>query len=164
MQLKPHETAGRMAGVQVPFRLVDVFADRPLSGNQLCVVPGPVDGLTEQTMQAVAREIVFSETTFVTEAGGDRYSMRIFTPTTELPFAGHPTLGTAYVLASEGRIDSSAVQVVAGGEFPVTVDLAGGFACMQQLSPQFGPVLTDRSAVAAAVGLDAADLHSDLQP
>jgi trans-2,3-dihydro-3-hydroxyanthranilate isomerase len=164
MRLKPHETAGRMTPVQVPFRLVDVFADRPLSGNQLCVVPSPVEGLTEQTMQAVACEIGFSETTFVQDAGADRYFMRIFTPTLELPFAGHPTLGTAYVLANEGRIDSSAVQVVAGGEFPVTVDLSEGFARMQQLPPRFGPVLTDRSAVAEAVGLDAADLHSDLQP
>jgi len=88
-------------GVNVPFRLVDVFTLRPLSGNQLCVVPEPID-VDEETMQALAREIGFSETTFVTEAAGDRYAMRIFTPGQELPFAGHPTLGTAFVLVSEG--------------------------------------------------------------
>jgi len=81
---------------------VDVFAGRPLAGNQLCVVPDPVD-LSDQQRQALALEIGFSETTFVSRAGGDRYAMRIFTPGSELPFAGHPSLGTAYVLVSEGR-------------------------------------------------------------
>ena len=71
--------------------------------------------LDETTMQALAKEIGFSETTFVAEAGGDRYSMRIFTPGAELPFAGHPTLGTAFVMVSEGRVTSPAVQVVAAG-------------------------------------------------
>ena len=68
-----------MPGVNVPFRLVDVFTSRPLSGNQLCVVPEPID-VDEKTMQALAREIGFSKTTFVTESGGDRYAMRIFPP------------------------------------------------------------------------------------
>ena len=94
--------------MEIPFRLVDVFTDRALAGNQLCVVPEPVESLDTLLMQAIAREIGFSETTFVSEAAGDRYAMRIFTPGTELPFAGHPTLGTAFVLASEGRISSSA--------------------------------------------------------
>ena len=84
--------------MEVPFRIVDVFTDRPLAGNQLCVVPEPVDGLDRKVMQAIAGEIGFSETTFVTEAEADRYAMRIFTPAEELPFAGHPTLGTAFLL------------------------------------------------------------------
>ena len=114
--------AATVRGVKVPFRLVDVFAPRPLAGNQLCVVPEPVD-LNDGTMQALAKEIGFSETTFVTESDGDRYAMRIFTPAAELPFAGHPTLGTAFVLVSEGRVSSPATQVVAAGEIPVEVDL-----------------------------------------
>ena len=91
-----------MPGVEVPFRLVDVFCERPLAGNQLCVVPEPAS-LEDATMQSLAREIGFSETTFVTAYDDDRYSMRIFTPDAELPFAGHPTLGTAFVMVEEGR-------------------------------------------------------------
>ena len=74
-------------------------------------------------MQAIAKEIGFSETTFVTEAAGDRYAMRIFTPGPELPFAGHPTLGTAFVMVSEGRVSTPATQVIAAGEIPVEVDV-----------------------------------------
>jgi trans-2,3-dihydro-3-hydroxyanthranilate isomerase len=150
--------------MRIPFRLVDVFTDHPLAGNQLCVVPEVVPDLGADRMQAVAREIGFSETTFVTEASGDRYAMRIFTPATELPFAGHPTLGTAYVLASEGRISSPATQVVKAGEFPVEVDLNRGRARVLQSRPEFGPEIDDRSAVARAVGLEESDLHAELPP
>src|SRR5436190_12356596 len=111
--------------MRIPFRLVDVFTDRPLSGNQLCVVPEPVPGITEDRMQAVAREIGFSETTFVTSFSANRYAMRIFTPDHELPFAGHPSLGTAFVLVSEGRLPSPLTQVVAAGEFGMSVDVEG---------------------------------------
>jgi trans-2,3-dihydro-3-hydroxyanthranilate isomerase len=65
--------------MRIPFRLVDVFTDRPLAGNQLCVIPDPVD-LDDGEMQAIAAEIGFSETTFVTSAEGHEYAMRIFTP------------------------------------------------------------------------------------
>src|SRR5206468_3784161 len=68
-------------------------------------------------------EMGFSESTFVLEAERDRYRMRIFTPEREMPFAGHPTLGTAFVLAAEGRIGPSATQAVTAGEFGVEVDL-----------------------------------------
>ncbi len=150
-------------GTEVPFRLVDVFCERPLTGNQLCVVPepGPMD---DATMQSLAREIGFSETTFVTSYGDDRYSMRIFTPGSELPFAGHPTLGTAFVMVAEGRVNSPLTQVVEAGEFPVEVDLARGFATMRQLPPTFGPEIDDVGRVAAGGGLTPADLHPDLPP
>src|SRR5712692_4935181 len=140
--------------MRVPFRLVDVFTDRPLAGNQLCVIPEPVD-LPVGVMQALAREIGFSETTFVTEASGDRYAMRIFTPGTELAFAGHPSLGTAFVLVAEGRVTNPVTQSVAAGDFPLTVDLAGRSARMRQLAPVFGTRVADRAAAAAAVGLGA---------
>ena len=145
----------------VPFRIVDVFTPRPLAGNQLCVVPEPVE-LDAEGMQAIAREIGFSETTFVTEAAGDRYAMRIFTPGSELRFAGHPTLGTAFVLVSEGRVSSPATQVVAAGEIPVGVDLDAGFAWMTQLPAEFGAPFEERELIAGAIGLGAADLHEDL--
>src|SRR5438105_3504440 len=114
--------------MEIPFRLVDVFTDRPLAGNQLCVVPDAPPGMEASLMQALAREIGFSETTFVSEAAGDRYAMRIFTPGSEMPFAGHPTLGTVFVLASESRITSPATQVVPAGEFRVEANVEAGRA------------------------------------
>src|SRR6266700_1107778 len=148
--------------MRVPFRLVDVFTDRPLAGNQLCVIPEAPAGLDAPLMRALAAEIGFSETTFVTRADGNRYRMRIFTPEREMPFAGHPTLGTAFVLVSEGRVASPAVQEVRAGEFHVEVDVAAGFARMHQHRPAFGPEVTDRARVAAALGLAVEDLHPDL--
>ncbi|MFB3738625.1 MAG: PhzF family phenazine biosynthesis protein [Candidatus Velamenicoccus archaeovorus] len=149
--------------MRVPFRLVDVFCERPLEGNQLCVVP-ETPGLDDASMQALAREIGFSETTFVTEARGDRYAMRIFTPAAELPFAGHPTLGTAFVLVSEGRVSPAVTQVVAAGEIPVEVDVVAGRARMRQLPPTFGEPVEDRATVAAAIGLTPDELHPELPP
>lgn len=147
--------------MRVPFHLLDVFAPRPLAGNQLCVVSEPL-GLGTETMQALAREIGFSETTFVTEAGGDRYAMRIFTPAYELPFAGHPSLGTCFVLLREGRIVTPATQVVAAGEFHVHADLDAGTAWVTQLPAVFGEPYLDRALLADAIGLEVAELHADL--
>jgi trans-2,3-dihydro-3-hydroxyanthranilate isomerase len=144
-------------GVNVPFRLVDVFTPRPLGGNQLCVVPDPGE-LGDAEMQAIAKEIGFSETTFVTEAAGDRYAMRIFTPGQELPFAGHPTLGTVFVLVSEGRVSTPATQVIAAGEIPVEVDVEANTARMTQLPAEFGPIFPDRDLIASAIGLTVAEL------
>jgi trans-2,3-dihydro-3-hydroxyanthranilate isomerase len=152
---------GYSAAVDVPFRLVDVFTPRPLSGNQLCVVPDPVE-LDDATMQALAKEIGFSETTFVTGAGGDRYTMRIFTPDAELPFAGHPTLGTAFVLANEGRVNSQGTQTTTAGEVPFLVDLASNTAWMTQLPVEFGKVFEDRGLIARAIGLGPDDLEPNL--
>jgi trans-2,3-dihydro-3-hydroxyanthranilate isomerase len=147
--------------VEVSFRLVDVFCEAPFEGNQLMVVPEP-GALDAETMQRLAREINFSETTFVTAAGGARYSMRIFTPAQELPFAGHPTLGTAFVLAAEGRVDARVTQEVRAGEILVEVDVRGGRARMRQLPPTFGEIFDDRIAAAAAAGLAAEDLRDDV--
>jgi trans-2,3-dihydro-3-hydroxyanthranilate isomerase len=86
----------------IPFLILDVFATAKYTGNQLAVCLD-AGGLTDLQMQQIAREINFSETTFVTNSepvnGG--YNTRIFTPTTELPFAGHPTLGTAFAISQE---------------------------------------------------------------
>jgi trans-2,3-dihydro-3-hydroxyanthranilate isomerase len=149
--------------VRLPFRLVDVFTDRPLAGNQLCVVPNPGD-IPSEIMQAVALEIGFSETTFVTGVYGDRYEMRIFTPAEELPFAGHPSLGTAFVLAKEGRIRSSVIQKVVAGEMSIEIDLAEGFARMRQLTPVFRDPFEDLEWVAQAAGVERGDLHPALLP
>ena len=148
--------------MEVPFRLLDVFCDRPFAGNQLCVVPEVPVGLDTNAMHMLAREIGFSETTFVTEAGADRYSMRIFTPDQELPFAGHPTLGTAYLMVAEGRVTSPAIQTTAVGEVPVEIDLEEGSGWMLQRPPTFGDEVADRDALARAAGLVPGDLHPEL--
>ncbi|MBA2570313.1 MAG: PhzF family phenazine biosynthesis protein [Chloroflexi bacterium] len=118
------------------FRVVDVFTDRPLQGNPLAVFP-EAEGLTDDEMQAVAREMNLSETSFVlppTEAGraaGADYHARFFTPGTELPFAGHPSLGTAFVLAQDGRfgaLSGKAIEVrqeLVVGVLPIRLDLDG---------------------------------------
>ncbi len=86
------------------FNHVDVFTTQPLQGNPLAVFPDAGD-LTGEEMQKIAREFNLSETTFVSNptVPDANYKMRIFTPALELPFAGHPSIGTAYVLAKEGR-------------------------------------------------------------
>ena len=97
-----------------PYVLVDVFTDRPFSGNALAVFPD-ARGLSEARMQAVARELNLSETTFVSEN-----RVRIFTPEAELSFAGHPTLGTAAVLHGDGADGVHTLQLIVG---PVPVNL-----------------------------------------
>ena len=148
--------------MRVPFRLVDVFAETPFGGNQLCVVPEVPEDLDPATMQALALEIGFSETTFVTAVRPDGYDVRIFTPEEELPFAGHPTVGTAFVLAREGMTGTDVVQHCGAGDVPVRIDLESGSATMQQLPPVVGREVEDRSAVAAAAGLEASDIVDGL--
>ena len=79
------------------FLQLDVFTDNPFAGNPLAVFP-EAEGLGDELMLKIAREMNLSETTFVTGYGTNDYDVRIFTPSDELPFAGHPTLGTAWVL------------------------------------------------------------------
>ena len=148
--------------MDLPFRLVDAFTETPIEGNRLCVVPDAPEDLSTERMQMLALEINFSETTFVTESRSDGYRMRIFTPDAELPFAGHPTIGTAFTLASEGRTEPSTIQTTAIGDVPVEVDLSRGFAWMRQRPPEFGPEFDDRALVAEAARLSPDDLHPDL--
>jgi PhzF family phenazine biosynthesis protein len=148
--------------VRVAFRLVDVFTEVPFAGNQLCVVPDTPQDLDPETMQVLAREIGFSETTFATVTGPATYRMRIFTPGGELPFAGHPTLGTSFTLVSEGRLSTSALQTTAAGDVPVEIDPDEGFGWMRQLPPEFGVEFTESALVAEAAGLSVDDLHIDL--
>jgi trans-2,3-dihydro-3-hydroxyanthranilate isomerase len=148
--------------MDVAFRLVDVFTETPFLGNRLCVVSNAPPSLTTEQMHMLALETNFSETTFVTEARSDGYRMRIFTPDAELPFAGHPTLGTAFVLADEGGISTSATQTTALGDVPVQIDLEKGFAWMTQRPPELGEEFGGRGMVAEAAGLAIDDLHPEL--
>src|SRR4051794_20905547 len=109
------------------YDIVDVFTDRPFAGNPLAVVHGGEELSTER-MQAIANEFNLSETTFPlppTTPDAD-YRLRIFTPGAELPFAGHPSVGSAWLLASTGRIGTgSVVQECGAGLLPVQVDAEG---------------------------------------
>lgn len=103
------------------FLQVDVFADSTYSGNPLAVFP-EAGTLGAPQMQAIAREMNLSETSFVTSVGDDSYDVRIFTPEEELPFAGHPTLGTAWVLRRLGRLAGDRIhQRSPAGSTTVTV-------------------------------------------
>ena len=125
------------------FRYVvtDVFTDTPLTGNQLAVFTD-ARGIDEETMQKLAKEMNFSETVFVlpAEAGG-HVRLRIFTPTLELPFAGHPILGSAFVLA--GPLQLGEIRLETGqGIVPVTLEREGArisFGRMQQPIPDHEP-------------------------
>jgi trans-2,3-dihydro-3-hydroxyanthranilate isomerase len=108
--------------VPARYRVVDVFAREPLAGNALAVFPDP-SSVDPDRMQRIAREMNLSETTFVTGVTADGYDVRIFTPTEEMPFAGHPTLGTAWVLRELGAVAGERViQHSAAGETPVEFD------------------------------------------
>jgi trans-2,3-dihydro-3-hydroxyanthranilate isomerase len=110
--------------MRLPYDIVDVFTDRPFAGNQLAVVRG-ADDLSTQQCQALAQEFGFSESTFPSSSvtDGNAYATRIFTPSTEIPFAGHPTLGTAWVLRSHGLLTADAVtQHCGAGEIGVRFD------------------------------------------
>ncbi|MCW2543896.1 MAG: phenazine biosynthesis protein PhzF family [Frankiales bacterium] len=111
-----------MTGATLAYEVVDVFAGRAFAGNPLAVVLDG-DDLTTEQMQAIAGEFNLSETTFPLAAPeGATYGLRIFTPTTELPFAGHPSVGSAWVLHRLGRIDAGDnVQACGAGLLPVHV-------------------------------------------
>ena len=154
--------------MRLPYLHLDVFTDRKLEGNQLAVFPEPGD-LAPALMQRIAAEMAFSESTFIfpAERGGD-VRMRIFTPAEELPMAGHPTIGSTFALAGEGTIARGRKDFVfelGVGPTPVSLDWNGAdlsFAWMTQRPPEFRATVTDRGAVAGALGLRATDLAGDL--
>jgi trans-2,3-dihydro-3-hydroxyanthranilate isomerase len=142
---------------QLDYEVVDVFAPRPFSGNQLAVVLD-ADALTTEQCQALAAEFNYSESTFVSAptAPGADYRVRIFTPRTELPFAGHPSVGTAHTLVRLGRLPAGVLRQECGaGVVEVTVDDEGARLAGTSVSLRPGP---DAATLAAALGLDAADV------
>ena len=147
----------------------DVFTDEPLLGNQLAVFPD-ASGLTTAQMQKIAREINFSETTFVlpAERADTDIRMRIFTPGVEMPMAGHPTVGSTFALAHTGAIARGRTRFVFGlnvGPTPVDLEWDGDrvrFVWMTQGRPTFGKPVTDRAAVASSIGLRVDDLVDEL--
>jgi trans-2,3-dihydro-3-hydroxyanthranilate isomerase len=147
------------------FRYVvcDVFTDTPLEGNQLAVFTDARD-LPEDTLQPLAREMNYSETVFVYPAeNGGHARMRIFTPAVEIPFAGHPTLGTAFVLG--GPLQLVEIRLETGsGIVPVLLEREGArivFGWMSQPLPSVEP-FDDAEALLAAVGVEGSELPVEL--
>ncbi len=150
-----------------PFTQLDVFTSRPFEGNQLAVLPD-ARGLSDEQMQTIAREMNLSETTFVLprDAKIERehgVRVRIFTVQEELPFAGHPTLGTAFFL--RGSIGAAEVALELNvGKVPVRFEERAEeplFGEMTQIDPTFGTV-HDRESVARATGIPIEDLDASL--
>jgi trans-2,3-dihydro-3-hydroxyanthranilate isomerase len=152
------------------FVIADVFAEERFGGNQLAVfIDG--EGLDSETMQNIAREMNYSETTFLlppTE-GGD-YQVRIFTPGVELPFAGHPLVGTGHVIVADNLkawdvnadVDSVTSLTLETGVGPIRVSVQiengrAGHTTMTQPLPQIKGTLTDRARLAQALSLDPSD-------
>lgn len=149
-----------------PVVQMDVFTATPLEGNQLAVITD-ARGLSDAEMQSLAREMNFSETTFVCprDAATERergVRVRIFTVTEELPFAGHPTLGTAMVLRGASGAEEIALDLNVG-KIPVRFSTRDSlpFGVMTQRDPEFGPT-HDREAVARAVGLAMNEIADDV--
>src|SRR5215510_8059577 len=119
------------------FRIVNVFAETPLGGNPLAVFEDG-RGLDETTMQALALQFNLSETTFILPSDKATARVRIFTPAYEMPFAGHPTLGTAHVVrALTGAKDSVTLEMIAG---VIPVDADGDTWMLQANPPRTRPV------------------------
>jgi trans-2,3-dihydro-3-hydroxyanthranilate isomerase len=167
--------------MKVSFVTCDVFTDRPFTGNPLLVVPD-ARGLTAAQMQSVAREINYSESTFVLPPNNPAhaYLQRTFVPVKELPYAGHPTVGTAVVMAALGKV-ASVAQGAPDGAYPVTIEVGFGplrlellkkdgrvsRVRMEQGKPEWkAPVTGDdvKGKIAAALGVPFDALHADLPP
>jgi trans-2,3-dihydro-3-hydroxyanthranilate isomerase len=153
----------------------DVFTSTRFGGNPLAVFPNAKD-LPEELMLPITREFNFSETTFVLPPTDPKHTrrVRIFTPGGEIPFAGHPTVGTAFVLATIGDVPLSGDQTnivfeQKVGPVPVTIRAKGGKAGFAQLSvaqlPQVGPPPPDARSLAGMLGLNGADvLSGEMRP
>jgi trans-2,3-dihydro-3-hydroxyanthranilate isomerase len=145
---------------QLSYDVVDVFTDRPFAGNPLAVVHGS-QGLPTSALQDIAREFNLSETTFPVPVDQHTYEVRIFTPGNELPFAGHPTVGTAWVLRERGDLaDGPVVQRCGAGDVGVLTTPQG--ARLSARATELGPPL-ERVDLLTDVGVDEADLRSPVR-
>jgi trans-2,3-dihydro-3-hydroxyanthranilate isomerase len=152
--------------MKVPFQTVDVFTDRKFGGNPLAVIPD-AQGLSSEQMQAIAAEFNLAETTFVLPARDPAHTahVRIFTPKAELPFAGHPNVGTAFVLARMGKAKGDKlVFEEKAGLVPLDLSRENGMVVAARLAaPQpltFGETVA-AEIVAQAVGLKPEDIVGD---
>ena len=151
-----------MAGLR--YVVADVFTDTPLTGNQLGVFTDARD-VPDGLMQLLAKELNFSETVFVLPKEGDGHArIRIFTPARELPFAGHPTLGAAFVLGAPLQLDEIRLETGAG-VVPVRLEREEArivFGRMEQPYPTVEPFGDDEAGLLAALGVERAELPVDV--
>jgi trans-2,3-dihydro-3-hydroxyanthranilate isomerase len=144
------------------YRVVDVFTTQALEGNPLAVFP-EASGLDDATMQKIARELNLSETVFVLPAtrADCAVSLRIFTPARELPFAGHPTIGTSFVLLDEGLVPKDSDRFVLDekvGPVPIRVETGARPLIWLRTPPIEWKQSYDRAVCAGALGLETSDL------
>ncbi len=137
------------------FRIVNVFAESTLAGNPLAVVE-QAEGLDDATMQALALQFNLSETTFVLPSSKATARVRIFTPTFEMPFAGHPTLGTAHVVRDLAGGDAVTLEMKAG---VIPVDAAGDVWTLSANAPKHRVPDATKQALAGMLGLAPGDLR-----
>ncbi len=150
---------------RLAYHLLDVFTDRAFTGNPLAVFVDPPELTTEQ-MQTLAGELHLSETVFVRSpaAGGGPWPTRIFTPAAELPFAGHPTVGTAVLLAGLGRVDDRIVLAEGVGDIAVAIEQDGGCisATLRSAQAPAYSVAPERDRLARVLSLTTEQLHPSL--
>jgi PhzF family phenazine biosynthesis protein len=139
------------------FRIVNVFAEERLAGNPLAVFDD-ARGLDDATMQALALQFNLSESTFILPSTRASARVRIFTPTFEMPFAGHPTLGTAHVVRALRGGDALTLEMQAG---IIPVHARGDVWTLQANAPRTRSVAASRDELAAMLGLDAADIGAN---
>ncbi|HEY3180060.1 MAG TPA: PhzF family phenazine biosynthesis protein [Casimicrobiaceae bacterium] len=137
------------------YRIVNVFAEAPLEGNPLCVFEDG-RGLDDATMQALALQFNLSETTFLLPSERATARVRIFTPTFEMPFAGHPTLGSAHVIRTLTNAGDSITLELRAGIIPVQAD--GNVWTLQANPPKHRAPAATPADLAAMLSLDVADL------
>jgi trans-2,3-dihydro-3-hydroxyanthranilate isomerase len=152
---------------KIAYEHLDVFTKKAFGGNQLAVFPSP-GKLSKGQMQHIASEINYSETTFIfpPKAREHDAKVRIFTPTDEIPFAGHPTLGTAFVIANlkKKRTSKKPARLIlelGAGEIPVDLEYSGRDVkrvVMHQPVPRFGSALQNRGQAAKALGIKKIDI------
>ena len=152
--------------MKLNYLLLDVFTREPLKGNQLAVVP-KADGLLDDEMQAIAREFNLSETVFILKPKAERNTaaVRIFTPHTELPFAGHPTIGAAVALGLQNKVSAVRLEEKVGlitALFEKTGRCSGEARFALPRLPSRVADLTDTLGIAQALGIEVEDIGCDI--
>jgi len=150
--------------MELLFYQVDVFTDQALSGNPLAVFVDP-NGLTDPQLLKIAREMNLSETTFVypTPEPNIDSAIRIFTPGKEIPFAGHPAIGTAHVLLETGRLDRDKIAYTFQmGVGPISITRKDSTFWMKQPQPEFSRPTENKDHIIEALGLSAPDIDPHL--
>lgn len=155
--------------MRYPYHIFDVFTDRPFGGNQLAILPN-ASGLDTAAMQRIAREFNFSESAFVLppEYAANTRRVRIFTPFRELPFAGHPNIGTAIALVASGEVEAGVLRFEEdAGLVPVRVEQNADGILRAELTapqpPELGAVF-DAAELALALGLNTNDIITERHP